>query len=124
MRDVKLTREAERDLAEIARYTVATFGAEQAMRYAALVEHALDMLAEAPCRAASRARDDLRPGVRSMHLSRAALRRHAASHVLYYHLVTRQDGAETVVVLRVLHERMEPLKRLVDAESPEKDQET
>ncbi len=119
---IRLTREAERDLDEIARYTIATFGPEQAMRYAALIEHALTLLAEDPHRLASRERNELRPGVRSMHLSRAAARRHAASHVLYYHLAARADGAQDIVILRVLHERMEPLKRLVDANSPEKDQ--
>ncbi|WP_411035001.1 type II toxin-antitoxin system RelE/ParE family toxin [Shinella sp. BYT-45] len=119
---VRLTREAERDLAEIARHTVATFGADQAVRYAALIEHALALLAEDPYRPASRGRDELRPGVRSMHLSRAAVRRHAASHILYYHLAAGAEGAQDVVILRVLHERMEPLKRLVDAKSPEKDE--
>ena len=116
--NVRLTREAERDLAEIARYTVATFGAGQAMRYAALIEQALALLAENPLRAASRGRDELRPGVRSLHLSRVAARRHAAAHILYYHLA----AGGGVVILRVLHERMEPLRRLVDANSPEKDQ--
>jgi toxin ParE1/3/4 len=120
--NVRLTREAGQDLAEIARYTVATFGAEQAMRYAALIEHALALLQENPLRAASRERDDLRPGVRSLHLSRVAARRHAASHILYYHLAVAGDGGQHVVILRVLHERMEPLKRLIDANSPEKDQ--
>nr|WP_298095668.1 type II toxin-antitoxin system RelE/ParE family toxin [uncultured Shinella sp.] len=119
---VRLTREAGQDLAEIARYTVETFGAEQAMRYAALIEQGLVLLAEDPQRPASRSRDELRPGVRSLHLSRAAARRHAASHILYYHIAARADGAQDVVILRVLHERMEPLKRLVDANSPEKDQ--
>lgn len=119
---VRLTREAGQDLAEIARYTVATFGAEQAMRYAALIEHGLAFLAENPHRPASRNREELRPGVRSFHLSRAAARRHAASHILYYHIAASEQGAQDIVILRVLHERMEPLKRLVDANSPKKDQ--
>ncbi|CAK7255438.1 MULTISPECIES: type II toxin-antitoxin system RelE/ParE family toxin [unclassified Shinella] len=118
---VRLTVEAERDLAEIARYTATAFGVAQAMHYAALIEHDMDLLAENPLRPASRARDELRPGVRSMHLSRAAARRHAAAHVLYYHLAAGTDEAQDIVILRVLHERMEPLKRLVDANSPEKD---
>lgn len=119
---IRLTREAGQDLAEIARYTVETFGAQQAMRYADLIEHGLALLVEEPHRPASRNRDELRPGVRSFHLSRAAARRYAASHVLYYHIAARADGMQDVVILRVLHERMEPLKRLVDANSPEKDQ--
>lgn len=120
--NVRLTREAGQDLAEIARYTVATFGPEQAMRYAALIEHAIALLVESPLRATSRERDDLRPGVRSLHLSRVAARRHAASHILYYHLAAAGDGGKHVVILRVLHERMEPLKLLLDANSPEKDE--
>ncbi|PTM98749.1 type II toxin-antitoxin system RelE/ParE family toxin [Mycoplana dimorpha] len=108
----RLTKEAERDLTEIARYTLGAFGAEQAMRYASLIEKGLDMLAEAPLRPSSRARDELAPAVRSMHLSHAAKNRHAASHIIYYHLV---GDAHDVVVLRVLHERMEPRTRLVDA---------
>ena len=118
---VRLTRAAEQDLAEIARHTVATFGADQAMRYAALIEHAFRLLADNPHRPASRGRDELRSGVRSMHLSRAAARRHAAAHVLYYHLASDAGSERHVVVLRVLHERMEPLKWLVDANSAEKD---
>lgn len=105
---VRLTVEAERDLAEIARYTVTAFGAAQTMDYAALIERAISLLAENPRRPASRARDELRPDVRSMHLSRAAARRHAAAHVLYYHLVAGTDEAQDIVILRVLHERMSP----------------
>lgn len=119
---VRLTRETEQDLAEIARYTVATFGVDQAMRYAALIEHAFGLLADHPKLPASRERAELRAGVRSLHLSRAAGRRHAASHVLYYRLAAGADGTQHIVILRVLHERMEPLRRLVDANSPEKDQ--
>lgn len=119
---VRLTRDAEQDLSEIARHTVATFGPEQAMRYAALIEHGLALLAQDPLRPASRRRDELRPGVRSLHLSRIAARRHAAAHILYYHIAETAGGAQDIVVLRVLHERMEPLRRLVDATSPEKDQ--
>ena len=119
---VRLTREAERDLAEIARYTVATFGPDQAMRDADQITRALAVLADNPRWSASRARDELRPGVRSMHLARAAARRHATSHILYYHLAAGLDGEQDIAILRVLHERIEPLKRLVDANSPEKDQ--
>ena len=116
----RLTKEAERDLSEIARYTVATFGPQQAMRYAHLIERAFEMLSEAPLRPASRARDELAPAVRSFHLAQASVRRHGASHVIYY-----QPAAETphgIVVLRVLHESMEPKSRLVDAKR--RDQQT
>ncbi|MDX3927326.1 MAG: type II toxin-antitoxin system RelE/ParE family toxin [Shinella sp.] len=110
----RLTREAERDLAEIARYTVTAFGVDQARRYAALIERAFDMPAENPAHILSRARDELRPAVRSFHLSRAAAKRHAASHLVYF-----QHAGADVLVLRVLHERMEPIRRLIDATQPD-----
>ncbi|MCF3641542.1 type II toxin-antitoxin system RelE/ParE family toxin [Rhizobium sp. TRM95111] len=109
----RLTREAERDLTEIARHTVETFGRDQAMHYAALIERALTMLSDDPLRPSSRAREELAPAVRSFHLAHASPRRHAASHVVYYHRAA--GSAKDIIVLRVLHERMEPKRRLADA---------
>ncbi|WP_269064603.1 type II toxin-antitoxin system RelE/ParE family toxin [Rhizobium sp. GN54] len=116
----RLTKEAERDLMEIARYTITAFGPDQAMRYAALIEKGLDMLAENPLRAASRPRGELAPDVRSFHLAQAAASRHAAAHIVYYHLAR---GSRDLVVLRILHERMEPKTRLSDAKRRDKTQE-
>jgi toxin ParE1/3/4 len=61
----------------------------------------------------TRGRDELRPGIRSLHLRHA---RNADSegkvkrpvHVLYYRVIT----PDLIEIVRVLHERMEPSRHL------------
>lgn len=69
------------------------------------------MLAEDPFRASSQARDELRAGVRALHLQLAAGRQKGAAHVLYFY-VRERNGVAEVVVLRVLAEQMEPKNRI------------
>jgi toxin ParE1/3/4 len=70
------------------------------------------MVAEHPERPGSRQRDELATGVRSFHIELAAPRRGAASHVLYYLRGQLAEGHEGVIVARVFHDRMEPLRHL------------
>ncbi len=70
------------------------------------------MVAEQPERPGSRRRDDLAAGIRSFHLEIAAGRRGAAAHVVYYMRGRLDDGSEGVIIARLLHERMEPLRHL------------
>jgi toxin ParE1/3/4 len=70
------------------------------------------MVAENPERAGSRQRDDLATGVQSLHVELAARRRGAAAHVLYYLRGCLDDGRDGVIIIRVLHDRMEPLRHL------------
>ena len=76
-----------------------------------LIEAAVDIVARAPERSGSRARDALGAGIRSFHVELVARRRGAASHLLYYvrELSSDQDG---IVILRILHEAMEPQRHL------------
>jgi toxin ParE1/3/4 len=69
------------------------------------------MVAREPERPGSRARGELGAGVRSFHIELAARRRGAASHLLYYarELVPDAGG---MVILRLLHEAMEPRRYL------------
>lgn len=108
----RLTEAAAADIADIFRGTARRFGPAQRERYAALLEMAAKLVAEVPERPGSRARDDLAPGVRSFHVEVAAGRRGAAGHVLYYLRTRFEDEREGVFVIRVLHERMEPLRHL------------
>jgi toxin ParE1/3/4 len=66
------------------------------------------MVAAHPERPGSRVRDELGKGVRSFHVELAARRRAAASHLIYYIRGTLDDGRQGVVILRILHEAMEP----------------
>jgi toxin ParE1/3/4 len=70
------------------------------------------MVAKNPERPGARQRDELANGVRSFHVELAARRRGAASHILYYFRVHLDDRREGVVIARVLHDRMEPLRHL------------
>jgi toxin ParE1/3/4 len=69
------------------------------------------MVALEPERPGSHARDELGAGIRSFHIELAARRRGAASHLLYYvrALMPEEDG---IVILRILHEAMEPRRHL------------
>ncbi len=73
-----------------------------------LLWRAIQCVAEEPRCLGSKARDDILAGLRSFHLGLAARRRGAASHVLFYEERAITPGATTVVILRVLHDRMDP----------------
>jgi toxin ParE1/3/4 len=57
-------------------------------------------------------RDDLSTGLRSFPITRAAGRAGAASHVLYYERETMHEGKSGIVVIRILHDRMDPERHI------------
>ncbi|HSF15992.1 MAG TPA: hypothetical protein VLK65_10615 [Vicinamibacteria bacterium] len=70
-------------------------------------------IAADPERPTTRDRNDLFPGIRSLHLRHARRERLASSvrhpvHVIYY----RVSEPGVVEIVRVLHERMEPSRHL------------
>ena len=73
------------------------------------------MIADNPSRPACIDRGDIRKGLKSFHLEFAAKRRRGAAHMLYFTEMRDATGAPEVVVLRVLHEAMEPKRRLIRA---------
>lgn len=105
-RRVRLAPEARRDIAAIARESLESFGGTIWSAYRVLLEQALSDLGEDSDRPGSRDISDVRPGYRLFHL-RYSRRRVAGRrigrprHVVIYRLT---DGS--VVILRVLHERM------------------
>ncbi len=109
----RLTEAADDDIADVLRETMRQFGPLQREKYAALIERAIEMAAEAPERPGSRRRDDLAAGILSFHVEIAARRRGAAVHVVYYLRGPLNDGRDGVIVARLLHERMEPLRHLI-----------
>lgn len=108
MPSYRLTRLAEQDVTDILRDSARRFGPIQRDRYAALIERAALMIAEQPRRPGSRARDELAAGLRSFHVELAAGRRGAASHALYYVPGPLFALPDAVLILRVLHDAMEP----------------
>lgn len=110
----RYTGRADSDIEGILRYTDGRFGRAQRQRYAALIDRAASMIAADPMRRGSRPSDALPPGVRSFHIELAARRRGAAAHVLYYVQARLDDERDGIVILRVLHERMDPARHLTD----------
>jgi len=111
----QLTVPAEHDIRDILRDTAKMFGPRQVEIYAGLIERGIEMVAENPGRPASLDRSELAPGVRLLHLETAARRRGAAAHCLYYMKGRLSDGSMGIIVLRVLHEHMEPRYRIIRA---------
>jgi toxin ParE1/3/4 len=111
----RLTRLADQDITNILRETLRSFGPRQVSHYAEIIDRAIQMVAEDPLRPSSLDRSDIKDRVRSFHLELVAGRRGAASHKLYYAKMADRDQEPIVVILRVLHERMEPKHRLLRA---------
>lgn len=110
MTGYRLTRLAAADLADILRDTARRFGPRQRDAYAALIEAAALRIAANPARPASRPRPDLAPALRSYHVEAAAGRTGAAVHVLYY------LPGPPVIIVRILHERMDPTRHVRDGD--------
>lgn len=96
MAEFRLTPAALRDLEGIWRYTQHHWGAAQAAHYVDALNAGFEALAQAPLQAP--ACDHIRPGYRRQWVQR---------HVIYF----RVEGA-VVIVVRVLHERMDVLRHL------------
>ncbi|MDR2239797.1 MAG: type II toxin-antitoxin system RelE/ParE family toxin [Zoogloeaceae bacterium] len=106
---VRLTRQAEQDFTDIVRWTAQHFGALQAQRYADTLGQALQALTAGPDLPDIKKRDEIAPGIRTLHVARHARKgRHF--------VVLRVAASDTLDVLRILHDSMD-LARHVDAAS-------
>ncbi|MET3580870.1 toxin ParE1/3/4 [Mesorhizobium robiniae] len=111
----ELTEPAERDIRDILRNTMQMFGPKQTRAYARIIELSIQLVSEDPDRPGSIERAELAAGVRLLHLEIAARRRGGAAHCLYYMKGRLSDETIGVIVVRVLHERMEPRHRVIRA---------
>jgi toxin ParE1/3/4 len=102
---VRLGAAAELDFANILQWTKDNFGARQAGIYRDTLVQAIRELADGPGLPGSRARDELMPGVRTLHVAPHGRR---GSHFLLYR-VTREHFIEAG---RILHERMDIRRHL------------
>lgn len=102
----RLAAAADADLDGILDQTLKRFGTKQYEAYAALIESALGLVAEESMRSGSKDRSDLIPEMRSFPVGLAAGRRGASAHVLFY--VPDRSAGEGVLVVRILHEAMDP----------------
>jgi toxin ParE1/3/4 len=106
---LRLTDQAERDLQDIVRWTAENFGVRQAQDYGRTLALALEVLGTGPDEPGSRAREDLAPGIRTLHAGR---RGRKARHFVVFGVGT--DG--TVDVLRVLHDSVDLARHIPGAD--------
>lgn len=105
---VRLTRQADADLEGIALWTAREFGALQTRRYMKTLALALESLTAGPDVQGTKVRDDLGPGVRSLHAARNGRRAR--------HIVVFRTSQNVIEVLRVLHDGMELQRHIPDIE--------
>jgi plasmid stabilization system protein ParE len=100
------TEAARSDLEGILARSADTFGPDQATVYRATINAALSEIAADPYSPLAPQRDDIAPGVRMMPCARHG---RPASHAIAYRI---DDDARTVLILRLLHERMDAARQL------------
>jgi len=97
---IVLGSEAEKDFVRILTFTRDTFGPRQEAIYETTILAAIAELDSGPDVLGSLVRDDLRPGIRSMHVARHGRR---GRHVIMYR--ARQEKVSDVI--RILHDAMD-----------------
>jgi toxin ParE1/3/4 len=102
---VRLGAVAELDFANIVKWTADKFGARQSRIYRDALLQAIGELADGPDAAGSKNRDEILPGLRTLHVARRG--RHARHFLIY-----RFAAGNVVEVLRILHDRMELTRHL------------
>jgi toxin ParE1/3/4 len=101
---VRLGAAAETDFAGILRYTRDTFGAKQADVYKETLTDALAALHGGPNLQGSVARDEIRQGLRTLHVARRGRR---GRHFVMYRVVSDSAGEDVIEVVRILHDGMD-----------------
>ncbi|UUT35722.1 type II toxin-antitoxin system RelE/ParE family toxin [Microbacterium elymi] len=96
MKTYRLTPAAKRDLSSIWDYTQERWDADQAELYVTEIRAAIERIAADPAR--GRACDEVRPGYRRYSIG---------SHMIFYF-----DRADSVDIIRILHQRMDPMRHL------------
>ena len=91
---------ARRDIANALQHSLRRWGPAQRRQYRSLVEDALGDLLDHPEHPASRARDDIRSGIRTFHIARQG---RPASHFIVYRIAPARD----IHVIRLLHDAMD-----------------
>jgi toxin ParE1/3/4 len=102
---VRLTDQAELDLLDISRWTSENFGARQAEHYVETIMLAIEALTDGPETLGTIARDELAPGVRTLHIARQGRK---ARHFVVFRVADDQ----VLEVLRLLHDSMDLARHL------------
>ena len=93
---------AKSDFDDIIRWTIGHFGTRQARSYAATLNNALAALRSGPRAPGARQRDDIGPGMFTLHVARGGRR---GRHLILFRVMRDED--RRLEVLRVLHDRID-----------------
>jgi toxin ParE1/3/4 len=107
MMNVRLSAAADADFDNIWQWTAHRFGVEQAQTYHALLYEVLTKLASDRSGLLGRPREDLGPGLRTLHVSRGR-------HVIVF-CIGESGGKPAIDVLRVLHDAMDLARHVADS---------
>ena len=99
--DVRLTDAALSDYREILLWTHDYFGERQARIYSEVIDDALTALMDGPSCIGVKARDDVSPGLFSLHVAR---NKHKGRHIIVFRVEHQQN---VIHVLRILHDSMD-----------------
>lgn len=97
---IRLGAAAEVDFANILKWTAENFGPRQSRAYRDRLVQAIGELANGPEVADSKSRDEIAPGLRTLHIARRGRR---GSHFLMY----RVAPESTIEIVRILHDSMD-----------------
>lgn len=100
---VRLSAAAEDDFRNILRWTSERFGEAQARRYAGTLMQAIQALRAGPEAPGSRRRDEISPGLMTLHVARGGRK---GRHMAAYRIGPSADPP-TIDILRILHDSMD-----------------
>lgn len=105
---IRLGRQAELDYVEILSWTTKHFSKVQAQTYSETISQAIQALTDGPEILDSKRRDEIELGIRTLHVARLGRK---GRHFIVFQV----DGAQTINVLRLLHESMDLPRHLPKA---------
>lgn len=98
---IRLSTAADKDFVDILQWTEERFGPMQAETYRTTLIDALTAIATRPDLAGSWTRDDILPGLRSLHVARNGAR---GRHLILYRVAELPD---VIDIIRILHDAMD-----------------
>jgi toxin ParE1/3/4 len=93
MSDYRLSEYADRDLAEILRYTIKNWGVKQGTNYLKLLTEATNQIVKNPSLPGSKSRSDLAEGCRVFQVGK---------HIIFY-----RSRGNLIEIARILHQSMD-----------------
>ena len=105
---VRLAAQAELDFSEIITWTIENFGERQAETYAETLTLAIEALHDGPEQLGAKARDDIGPGIRTLHVARQG---RSGRHFVVF----REAKDQYIDVLRLLHDSMDLARHIPPA---------